>query len=85
MFAGPPSLPGTRAGQAALSPASEIARDPGVRRGGDLLGVAATSATNVWAVGYTDGGGKTLIVHWNGTSWKWAAASCRHAPSRAGV
>jgi hypothetical protein len=31
--------------------------------------VAATSASNAWAVG-TDGTGKTLIEHWNGTGWK---------------
>jgi len=30
--------------------------------------VAATSATNAWAVGF-GGNGKTLIVHWNGTAW----------------
>jgi hypothetical protein len=30
----------------------------------DLVGVAATSATNAWAVG------GALIVHWNGTTWK---------------
>jgi hypothetical protein len=33
-----------------------------------LLGVAATSATNAWAVG-TSGGG-SLMAHWNGTAWK---------------
>jgi hypothetical protein len=35
---------------------------------GDLSGVAATSASNAWAVGIT-GHQKTLIVHWNGTAW----------------
>jgi hypothetical protein len=37
-----------------------------------LTGVAATSATNAWAVGdYFKGGSEeTLIVHWNGTTWK---------------
>jgi hypothetical protein len=42
-----------------------------------LDGVAATSATNAWAVGYysqhTDLGTqmhtRTLIEHWNGTAW----------------
>src|SRR5215470_1023771 len=37
--------------------------------GGELQGVAATSATNAWAVGYISGGGP-LILHWNGTAWK---------------
>jgi hypothetical protein len=36
--------------------------------------VAATSTTNAWAVGNTsaaDGTNpKTLIAHWNGTTWK---------------
>jgi hypothetical protein len=36
---------------------------------GDFSGVAATSASNAWAVG-TGINGKTLIVHWNGTAWK---------------
>jgi hypothetical protein len=39
-----------------------------------LQGVAATSASNAWAVGFTDSdtgtGGRTLILHWNGSSWK---------------
>jgi len=38
-----------------------------------LYGVAATSATNAWAVGNTSAANgtneKTLIVHWNGTTW----------------
>jgi hypothetical protein len=36
---------------------------------GDFSGVAATSATNAWAVGGT-ANGHTLILHWNGTTWK---------------
>src|SRR5712691_7366800 len=34
----------------------------------DLAGVAATSATNAWAVGFSSG--RTLIEHWNGSTWK---------------
>jgi hypothetical protein len=34
-----------------------------------LLGVAATSPRNAWAVGTTDYQ-STLIAHWNGTAWK---------------
>jgi hypothetical protein len=30
--------------------------------------VAATSATNAWAVGTLGGG--ALMAHWNGTAWK---------------
>ena len=39
---------------------------------GALLSVAATSATNAWAVGFRFGGqaNRTLIEHWNGTSWR---------------
>jgi hypothetical protein len=34
--------------------------------------VAATSATNAWAVGTSDSGSTSniLIVRWNGTTWK---------------
>ena len=38
-----------------------------------LNGVAAVSATNLWAVGYSSNSGityQTLIEHWNGTSWQ---------------
>ncbi|HXJ66219.1 MAG TPA: hypothetical protein VNN79_20860, partial [Actinomycetota bacterium] len=36
-----------------------------------LHGVAAVSASQVWAVGYTEptGGDRPLIEHWNGSSW----------------
>jgi len=40
---------------------------------GQLFGVAATSATNAWAVG-TGSGAKTLILRWNGTSWTQVAS-----------
>jgi hypothetical protein len=40
----------------------------------ELSGVAATSATNAWAVGRYDNGvgtfSRTLIEHWDGSSWK---------------
>jgi hypothetical protein len=38
----------------------------------ELYSVAATSATNAWAVGFELGtpGKRTLIEHWNGTAWK---------------
>ena len=42
-----------------------------------LHGVAATSASNAWAVGqYTTGdtADRTLILHWNGTSWTQVAS-----------
>ena len=45
--------------------------------GNGLSSVAATSATNAWAVGCTDGcpvGGTPLIERWNGTSWQQVAA-----------
>ena len=46
---------------------------PRTTYGGDLNGVAATSATNAWAVGNeaTIGGGTgaALILHWNGGAW----------------
>jgi hypothetical protein len=38
---------------------------------GQLNGVAVTSASNAWAVGYSGpwSNPKTLIVHWNGKAW----------------
>ena len=47
--------------------------DPaGAGRDNLLLGVTAISARNAWAVGYLDNGTtwRTLIEHWNGSSWK---------------
>jgi len=37
--------------------------------GGQLFGVAATSARNAWAVGQAVSSGKTIILHWNGATW----------------
>jgi hypothetical protein len=42
-----------------------------------LFGVAATSGSNAWAVGYYQNqGGKlrTLIMHWNGSAWRQVAS-----------
>jgi hypothetical protein len=39
------------------------------RSGAELTGVTATSASNAWAVGGT-ANGHTLILRWNGTTWK---------------
>ena len=40
----------------------------------ELTGVAATSARNAWAVGYSCnidcGTSLIVIVHWNGIAWK---------------
>src|SRR5262249_45657258 len=39
--------------------------------GSVLRRVAATSASNAWAVGsYGTSNSRTLILHWNGTTWK---------------
>src|SRR5581483_8436842 len=37
-----------------------------------LVGVAAVSASNIWAVG--SGTGQTLIEHWNGSTWQRVAS-----------
>jgi hypothetical protein len=47
--------------------------------GGRLLAVAATSASNAWAVG--TGTGKTLILRWNGTTWKRVSSSSPATPA----
>ena len=38
-------------------------------RNSQLFGVAATSARNAWAVGQALSSGKSIILHWNGTTW----------------
>jgi hypothetical protein len=47
---------------------------PSPRASAGLSGVAVTSADNAWAVGYTSdrhhGSFQTLILRWNGTTWK---------------
>lgn len=54
------------AGAAPVHPARPSAPAP---RYGILKGVAASSASNAWAIGYT-GSGLSMIVHWNGRAWK---------------
>jgi hypothetical protein len=42
-------------------------------QGNELLGVAAVSASDVWAVGFaatSNGDQKALIEHWNGHNWR---------------
>lgn len=48
--------------------------DLGHHNDGSLLSVAAISATDVFAVGASGGGGP-LVVHWDGRTWKRAAAA----------
>ena len=57
------------AGAAGAAPARSFGPSASLPVFGFLNGVAATSARNVWAVGGTNGG-KTLIVHWNGSAWR---------------
>jgi hypothetical protein len=49
----------------------------------ELVGVAATSATNAWAVGHSlDGTAwRTLIEHWNGTAWRQEASPSPGSPA----
>jgi hypothetical protein len=49
---------------------------PGAGHDNFLQGVTVVSASNVWAVGYYDNGTvrRSLVEHWNGTSWKVAAS-----------
>src|SRR5215472_15369016 len=51
----------------------------------ELLDVAATSASNAWAVGYyINGSGlRTLIEHWNGTGWTQVRSPSPGAPVNA--
>ena len=48
---------------------------PSTAHQGVLLGISATSPTSAWAVGYTikphsQVPGTTLILHWNGSTWR---------------
>ena len=58
--------------------------DPGgATRENQLLGVAAISPSNAWAVGYYTNASnvlKTLTMHWNGSSWKQVASPDPAAP-----
>jgi len=62
-------------------------QDPGSAEN-TLLAVAATSATNAWAVGwYVPAGAgnadtRTLIEHWDGTSWTLAPQSASSIPGQ---
>jgi len=53
---------------AAAVPAAARHRPAGTPFPGQLNAVAATSASNAWAVGYSTG--ETLTEHWNGKAWK---------------
>src|SRR3984957_15338637 len=59
----------------------------GYLAGGQLNGVAATSAGNAWAVGATGPIGRpsTLLLHWNGKAWARAAGVKPVAGSLAGL
>ena len=46
---------------------------PSISGGYRLVSMAAVSATNAWAVGYTNGISaptRTVILHWNGRTWR---------------
>jgi hypothetical protein len=56
-----------------------------------LMGVAATSSTNAWAVGYgywhdnSNSATRTLIEHWNGKAWKIQASAKLRFSALSGV
>jgi hypothetical protein len=55
------------AAEARSAPAARVSA--GYSVAGSLVAVAATSATNAWAVGAA-GTSRPLIVHWNGHAWR---------------
>ena len=68
-----PLLAGVIGGVVPAAPAAAAWTGPAASftTSGSLVAVAATSASNAWAVGYTSfSSPKTLIVRWNGESWK---------------
>lgn len=47
--------------------------NPGTDLETDILGIRAVSATDIWAVGrylVSDGAYRSLILHWDGSSWR---------------
>jgi hypothetical protein len=46
-----------------------IVPSPVIPGGGELAGIAATSATGAWAVGYSSASGTAVAEHWNGRAW----------------
>ena len=76
VFAIPLLVAGLAAGMTPATAAASRTRPAGPSASftidGQLNGVAATSASNAWAVGSTSSSTsnpKTLIVRWNGTAW----------------
>ncbi len=57
--------------------------NPSCPAGISLNGVAATSSSNAWAVGYcnTDTADQTLVLHWNGTKWSKVASPSPSCPA----
>jgi hypothetical protein len=53
-----------------------IVRSPNVSNQSFLVGVAAVSTNDVWAIGYNlpNGGISKLLEHWDGTRWKVASS-----------
>ena len=57
--------------------------NPNIMPYGALTGVAASSATSVWAVGYHyNGAYRTLILRWTGTAWIPVASPNPGGPAR---
>src|SRR3979409_1086140 len=61
-------------GAVAQTPLFSVQKTPSPNpRGNSLNAVAALSTADAWAVGYQNdnnlNGSRTLIQHWNGTSW----------------
>ncbi len=57
-------------GGAGSAAASAVATRPVTNYPGQLFAVSADSRSDAWAVGDTPMSGKTLVLHWNGRSWK---------------
>src|SRR5262249_152779 len=76
---------GKRSAASSCSAAWRIVPTPRVVGGGELYGVAASSPTDVWAVGTLDFySARPLIEHWDGSRWKTLTIgdAPRHDPSR---
>lgn len=71
-----PASPAAARGQADVAPPGAT----GYSVTGGLMAVAATSATNAWAVGSKGAVSSPLILHWNGRKWSSVPTGPRRAP-----
>ena len=74
----------THAASASSCGSWSVVKSPSVGPTSTFNAVAAVSAKDVWAVGYTSGY-DALIEHWNGTSWQVVASNAKKGTELEGI